>query len=206
LKDWTALSGIPNRKNLPKLLPKKNYFYLHLLTNELRKKNTKWKFDPICYLFLTFFVCVLHWRNFDQYNGIIGRWDYFIIVTSVSEHWTKTNISNLFITERITIPTYVISSRILYYEVLILNNWSLSKCVYKHHGKSYKQVRMLCNIENYILYILIEILVPRRVDVRRVADRKNNFRIFITTWWKTCCTNPTQWDKDRKKNKKFCFS
>jgi hypothetical protein len=33
--------------------------------------------------------------------------------------------------------------------------------------------------------------VARRVEVRQAADRKNNCRIFITTWWKTCCTNPT---------------
>jgi hypothetical protein len=33
--------------------------------------------------------------------------------------------------------------------------------------------------------------VSRRVDVRQAAGRKNNCRIFITTWWKTCCTDPT---------------
>jgi hypothetical protein len=25
------------------------------------------------------------------------------------------------------------------------------------------------------------------------------YRIFITTWWKICCTEPTLWDKGRKK-------
>jgi hypothetical protein len=34
--------------------------------------------------------------------------------------------------------------------------------------------------------------VSRRVEVRQVAGRKNSCRIFITTWWKTCCTcDPT---------------
>jgi hypothetical protein len=33
--------------------------------------------------------------------------------------------------------------------------------------------------------------VSRRVDVRQAVGRKNNCRIFITTWWKTCCTDPT---------------
>jgi hypothetical protein len=41
--------------------------------------------------------------------------------------------------------------------------------------------------------------VSRRVDVRQAAGRKNNGRIFITTWWKTCCTDPTLWDKGRRK-------
>jgi hypothetical protein len=31
--------------------------------------------------------------------------------------------------------------------------------------------------------------VLRRVDVRQAAGRKKNCRI-ITTWWKTCCTDP----------------
>jgi hypothetical protein len=30
--------------------------------------------------------------------------------------------------------------------------------------------------------------VSRRVDVRQAAGHKNNCWIFITTWWKTCCT------------------
>jgi hypothetical protein len=33
--------------------------------------------------------------------------------------------------------------------------------------------------------------VSRRVDVRQAAGLKNNFRIFITIWWKSCCTDPT---------------
>jgi hypothetical protein len=33
--------------------------------------------------------------------------------------------------------------------------------------------------------------VSRRVDVRQAAGRKNNCRIFITTRWKTCRTDPT---------------
>jgi hypothetical protein len=32
--------------------------------------------------------------------------------------------------------------------------------------------------------------VSRKVDVRQVASRKNNYRIFITTWWKTCLPTP----------------
>jgi hypothetical protein len=30
-----------------------------------------------------------------------------------------------------------------------------------------------------------------RVDVRQATGRKHNCRIFITTWWKTYCTDPT---------------
>jgi hypothetical protein len=39
---------------------------------------------------------------------------------------------------------------------------------------------------------------PRRFDVRQAAGRKNNCRIFMTRWWKTCCTNSTKWNKSRK--------
>jgi hypothetical protein len=41
--------------------------------------------------------------------------------------------------------------------------------------------------------------VSRSVDVRQAAGRKNNFGISNATWWKTCCTDPTKWDKGRKK-------
>jgi hypothetical protein len=30
-------------------------------------------------------------------------------------------------------------------------------------------------------------------------------RIFTTTWWKACCTDPTQWYKGRKKNNAAYF-
>jgi hypothetical protein len=43
--------------------------------------------------------------------------------------------------------------------------------------------------------------VSRRADVRKAAGRKNNCRIFITIWWKTCCTDPTLCEKGRKKKK-----
>jgi hypothetical protein len=39
---------------------------------------------------------------------------------------------------------------------------------------------------------------PSRVGVAC----KNYCRIFNTTWWNTCCTDPIQWDKGRKKKKK----
>jgi hypothetical protein len=41
------------------------------------------------------------------------------------------------------------------------------------------------------LQSLSPIPVSRRVDVRQAAGRKNNCRIFITTWWRTCCTDST---------------
>jgi hypothetical protein len=47
--------------------------------------------------------------------------------------------------------------------------------------------------------------VSRRVDVRQAAGSKNNFRIFITTWWKAC-TDPTLWDKCRKKKRLLIIS
>jgi hypothetical protein len=31
--------------------------------------------------------------------------------------------------------------------------------------------------------------VSRRVDVKLASGRKNSCRIFITTWWKICCTD-----------------
>jgi hypothetical protein len=38
----------------------------------------------------------------------------------------------------------------------------------------------------------------KMVDVQHAAGRKNKCRIFIITWWKTCCTDPTYMDKGRK--------
>jgi hypothetical protein len=32
----------------------------------------------------------------------------------------------------------------------------------------------------------------------QAGGRKTNCRIFITTWWKTCCTDPTSWNKGRQ--------
>jgi hypothetical protein len=48
---------------------------------------------------------------------------------------------------------------------------------------------------NRWFWLHLQLLAPtpvlRRIDVRQAAGRKNNCRIFITTWLKTCCTDPT---------------
>jgi hypothetical protein len=48
--------------------------------------------------------------------------------------------------------------------------------------------------------------VSRRVDVRQAAGRKNNCRIFITTWWKRVVPTPLGGIRVRKRKTYFVTS
>jgi hypothetical protein len=90
----------------------------------------------------------------------------------------------------------------------------LNLCIYMYNNKAQssdgwpKWLEILRASEGTLIWwsrLHLQKLAPTpaliRVDVRQAAGHKNNCPISITTWWKTCCSDPAQWDKSRKKKK-----
>jgi hypothetical protein len=101
-----------------------------------------------------------------------------------------------------------VQASIFWLNTYLLEKLRISKCSRPTAFRAFQSLEELEMINfwstiRWLTFLNIKLLVPavlavvnthssfKEGDVREAASRKNSFQIFITTWWKTCCTDPT---------------
>jgi hypothetical protein len=100
------------------------------------------------------------------------------------------------------------SATVLFLFVIIVTNHSvqINKCFFPLSIRYFNSFNAYRNRDQRLPYLpkhrrhkflvptLLQSLAPtpfpKRVDIRQAAGRKISCQIFITTWWKTCWTDP----------------